>query len=725
MVNGGESSDSLETESVASRDVENRARSEERNQNRNRPSPRSKSVDPYLGRRRPWSAHISTKAAGVTSSRPVEHRLQYTRGPWDTSANPGHQIDKPGVNADLIHRPHFPKKFNVVHFAGPATDDFDQIMTQSYPPAAHTPLPPPVCTERVPSGMPKVSEYKSQFAWPPGSELGPSQTEPTPRKSISMGALQAAQQAQVSAEPRAERIPEKEPVRVEKKAVLKSPPPVQEPVVVAKRIVDREVGLTAVPPKVDHEDPPLHDEDDAAAPKTKPKKFKTEYKAQFRAPSKYAYVDGTWKKMSRSADSADLQREMTQDAPWYGEVIELRKKAGEYKSRSIGGNLTPEKLAGSFSRQEMIEELSSRSSLKALALATTPSATKKPKGVDGEDMAPVRPQPMVRHHLERTTPPAGEMGYLITSPTRDHKLEPVHVMPKAVAKDSKVSPGRSSSAGGVHRSPKRAPRPSSMIVPGSKAQVNVVLNGAASEAPPRKMEVKRPRPTSLATSAQPMARPKTAPSMRIGAKGPHVEEVIPRTHSAEPTRAAKFVGVPAGVHAPPGVKPSVPRAVPKSAVPAMVPTAVLKEPPTKSTMMVNGEDEKMDADSLDGEVGKGPHLARSESQEIEETIMMKSPPEPTRVKSPEQILVRSPEPVKWTIPLETGIKWTGTPKCEGDPIKISKEEPLSPPLVASPVEPPIPQSLDIMSLSLLENGDSSLSSEQQEDLPFDVNYSSA
>lgn len=57
-------------------------------------------------------------------------------------------------------------------------------------------------------------------------------------------------------------------------------------------------------------------------------------------------------------------------------------------------------------------------------------------------------------------------------------------------------------------------------------------------------------------------------------------------------------------------------------------------------------------------------------QEVEEVVevelpvdlepVVKSPPEPTRVKSPEQILMRSPEPVNWTVPLDTGKTFTVT-----------------------------------------------------------------
>ena len=52
-----------------------------------------------------------------------------------------------------------------------------------------------------------------------------------------------------------------------------------------------------------------------------------------------------------------------------------------------------------------------------------------------------------------------------------------------------------------------------------------------------------------------------------------------------------------------------------------------------------------------GEVGVGStrHLAG----EVTVAQVVKSPPEPTRVKSPEQLLMRSPDPINWTVPLDT------------------------------------------------------------------------
>lgn len=45
--------------------------------------------------------------------------------------------------------------------------------------------------------------------------------------------------------------------------------------------------------------------------------------------------------------------------------------------------------------------------------------------------------------------------------------------------------------------------------------------------------------------------------------------------------------------------------------------------------------------------------------------LIKALPEPTRVKSPEQLVVRSPDPVNWTVPLDTGKTFTVTQNIRG------------------------------------------------------------
>ena len=47
------------------------------------------------------------------------------------------------------------------------------------------------------------------------------------------------------------------------------------------------------------------------------------------------------------------------------------------------------------------------------------------------------------------------------------------------------------------------------------------------------------------------------------------------------------------------------------------------------------------------------------------SCLIKSVPEPTRVKSPEQLVVRSPDPVNWTVPLDTGKTFTVTQNIRG------------------------------------------------------------
>ncbi|KAK2582575.1 hypothetical protein KPH14_004864 [Odynerus spinipes] len=53
---------------------------------------------------------------------------------------------------------------------------------------------------------------------------------------------------------------------------------------------------------------------------------------------------------------------------------------------------------------------------------------------------------------------------------------------------------------------------------------------------------------------------------------------------------------------------------------------------------------------------------------VDDEPVVKSPPEPTRVKSPEQMIMRSPEPVNWTVPLDTGKTFTVTQNVREEPL---------------------------------------------------------
>ncbi|XP_061380360.1 uncharacterized protein LOC116775839 isoform X9 [Danaus plexippus] len=63
---------------------------------------------------------------------------------------------------------------------------------------------------------------------------------------------------------------------------------------------------------------------------------------------------------------------------------------------------------------------------------------------------------------------------------------------------------------------------------------------------------------------------------------------------------------------------------------------------------------------------------------FDDSPIVKSPPEPTRVKSPEQMNMRSPDPVNWTVPLDTGKTFTVTQnvKSEIAPIHHQQMSPI-------------------------------------------------
>ncbi|XP_026673819.1 flocculation protein FLO11 isoform X2 [Ceratina calcarata] len=63
-----------------------------------------------------------------------------------------------------------------------------------------------------------------------------------------------------------------------------------------------------------------------------------------------------------------------------------------------------------------------------------------------------------------------------------------------------------------------------------------------------------------------------------------------------------------------------------------------------------------------------PVSATAVSPWIDDEPVVKSPPEPTRVKSPEQMIMRSPEPVNWTVPLDTGKTFTVTQNVREEPL---------------------------------------------------------
>ncbi|XP_059609384.1 uncharacterized protein LOC132256837 isoform X2 [Phlebotomus argentipes] len=416
------------------------------------------------------------------------------------------------------------------------------------------------------------TEYRLQFVWPNVHRVIRGQTDDTvepPRKSISMGAIK--QQAQS--------IPI---TTVHKKRTTEK----------------REAAAFELEPLVTKIDESLHNNIDKTM--YRKKQFDaTENNQRYSEKEKYGFSADNVDTATKNDNNKSYKYGIHGDS-WYKDVLELRKKAGEYKCRGWGIEIDPEL----YKKQEKLwEQVSRRSSLSALSLASTvrpytkeekdkentkkSSPTKAPSHKASGQVYPTFDNALrrdaVRHHLERTTGPDVEEGTLLPSPTRD-KLMPTiprnreddhfpgqRGSPKKSISSRHESPQKSSPQKG---SPKKIPKSGHK---GRSQSVGPTVIDSGSS----------PKRQSRSTSSS--TAPTTAVAAKTIKKGP--EERRPR--------------------------------------------------PT--------EDDAADE-------GRGVSPTLPESAEY----IVKSPPEPTRVKSPEQILMRSPDPVNWTVPLDTGKTFTVT-----------------------------------------------------------------
>ncbi|XP_063219221.1 uncharacterized protein LOC134529251 isoform X1 [Bacillus rossius redtenbacheri] len=571
------------------------------------------------------------------------------------------------------------------------------------------------------------TEYQLQFAWPRGDQ-GKTKTDnyqdsTPPRKSVSMGAIRPTGNPNL--------------VPVHKKRVADADQGEDgvselEPLV-AQHAEDGHASF-----EFDDSQGEEKIQEEMSSKEEKPrrrKEFKTEYKKRYRPFSHYEYVEGKFQKKKGTTESCSLPLalpEMSRCNSWFREVIELRKKAGEYKigmeeacmnhlelllkydskaaglrmapnltykhvqpnnfqkmsatlmkqQRGWGNELVPQHIAELYNKQIALwEQVSRRSSLSALSLATTaprsiskeekdkenskktspttpastcqstarhPAVVNMTHDVDkkvahvpvpvglpmdkSEDMKSdvfrSRKDFLIRHHLQRTT--GAEDGALLTSPTRE-KLEPV--MPRPKEDEATRSPKRASpksSPSSKNRSPKRQSRLSSSASSAATQHPSMAQQNGGVHVE------RRPRPTVWSSSGN-----------------PGVSRVRQPTHSITTT---PFLAT----NAPPCPKSSSDH--------APLSQHSYTKPISSRVKLANGVREdltklssrnKQDAteDSVETDLQES---VTKRDEEREEPLVVKSPAEPTRVKSPEQIIMRSPEPVNWTVPLDTGKTFTVT-----------------------------------------------------------------
>ncbi|XP_066584968.1 uncharacterized protein [Prorops nasuta] len=376
------------------------------------------------------------------------------------------------------------------------------------------------------------------------------------------------------------------------------------------------------------------------------------------------------------------------------EVIQLRRLADEYKHRDWGSGLTAEDEASLWKRVNNNHALNALSLARKLHNDATHQVP-RPRSVTKEEkekentrkVAPglmnvpaagrpssVQARPihgllqeelksdvvsrarkdfLIRHHLDRTTG-VGD-GALLPSPTRE-KLEPVIPRRREDSKEhreeiqprTKSSPknsprtGRSHSVGPTvteRRSPKRHPARAPSLTKDAKEKEKEIKDKEKDHRDRSREPERHPRP--IVGSSRVQWRIREAP-LNITVDGlptpiPPLPPPPPATgqpllHRRQPRVHRKLTAEPRVNGDTTGGDSSV-----ASTPPSQVLTAPAAAPATASPW-------------------------------IDDEPVVKSPPEPTRVKSPEQMIMRSPEPVNWTVPLDTGKTFTVTQNVREEPL---------------------------------------------------------
>ncbi|KAL5014176.1 hypothetical protein ScPMuIL_008446 [Solemya velum] len=166
-------------------------------------------------------------------------------------------------------------------------------------------------------------------------------------------------------------------------------------------------------------------------------RVRSEYVANFQAPWKYDYKDGAWK----GANPPHLQYTQPQDkgtekeekphSSWFAEVVELRKKADEYRRRAQGTHFSRQHLVQLLAKQTEIwdvESVQSTGTLSALSLESGASIAEKRDQKNNQDK-------IIRDNDSNKATIATEDSHSRTqSPDSDEKLPQKRVPQKFTSK---------------------------------------------------------------------------------------------------------------------------------------------------------------------------------------------------------------------------------------------------------------------------------------------------
>jgi len=172
---------------------------------------------------------------------------------------------------------------------------------------------------------------------------------------------------------------------------------------------------------------------------------------------------------------------------------------------------------------------------------------------------------------------------------------------------------------------------------------------------PMKPRSSRPRTAPLkgfkkTTSRSESARPSPTPAKESSKSDPAAKDVKESKHSGRSVSAGSPGRLPSSEQAQGGWKVHL-------ASDASRPHSAKRQRPNSEAKDRVGEPKKgisrNSSKATSRDTSRPPSAIENHIDYFREPVV-KSPPEPTRVKSPEQLLMRSPDPINWTVPLDTG-----------------------------------------------------------------------
>ncbi|XP_018304415.1 flocculation protein FLO11 isoform X8 [Mycetomoellerius zeteki] len=313
------------------------------------------------------------------------------------------------------------------------------------------------------------------------------------------------------------------------------------------------------------------------------------------------------------------------------EVIELRRLADEYKHRDWGCGLAAEDEASLWKR------VSSNHALNALSLAR--SVTKEEKEKENtRKVAPIA-----------TMPPAGRPSSV--------QARPIHGIMQDETKadtDRAIARARKDFLIRHHLDRTTGVGDGALLPSPTREKLEPVI-------PRRRDDVKEHRDEiQPRTKSSPKNSPRTGRSQSLG---PTVTDR--RSPKRQPPRAPSVTKDAKEKEKEMKDKDKEHRE--KSGEPERHPRPMTAEPQVNGD--VTGGDSSV-ASTPPSQTTKavGPAPVTQASPWLNDEPVVKSPPEPTRVKSPEQMIMRSPEPVNWTVPLDTGKTFTVTQNVREEPL---------------------------------------------------------